>query len=247
MLEDILQTFQELQLDRENLLTSNRGLAEVSLTQRPHLDSGKLQLSHKYQELSNLATSCWEKQSRLGEIHRWILRCLGELKLPMMHCNTELLEKFMDGLLPLDDFLDSFQRSRRSCHVRRAQAEKLQELSRRNEEKPDCEAPHRPNGLPLPRARPLRARPTGPAQSLPGALRPDSGHPGAALPPSVSARPGPRAAALPPTMGLRLIGQLPGGWASGRPVRVQQLYRPSPPTPSRPVDKRVSLPQGDPA
>lgn len=50
------------------LLTSNRSLAEESLARRPRLCNGKLQLADKYQELSNLATTCWEKQSRLGEL-----------------------------------------------------------------------------------------------------------------------------------------------------------------------------------
>lgn len=59
--------FQELQVERETLLTSNRGLAEESLARRPRLNNGKLQLAEKYSELSNLATSCWEKRSQIGE------------------------------------------------------------------------------------------------------------------------------------------------------------------------------------
>lgn len=54
-------------MDRETLLTSNRSLAEESLARRPRLNNGKLQLAEKYRELSNLATTCWEKQSQLGE------------------------------------------------------------------------------------------------------------------------------------------------------------------------------------
>lgn len=49
------------------MLASNRSLAEESLTRRPRLYNGKIQLAEKYQELSNLATTCWEKQSQLGE------------------------------------------------------------------------------------------------------------------------------------------------------------------------------------
>ncbi|MEQ2182386.1 hypothetical protein GOODEAATRI_021816 [Goodea atripinnis] len=60
------EKFQELQVDREMLLTSNRSLAEESLAQRPCLNNGKLQLAEKYKELSNLITTCWEKQSQLG-------------------------------------------------------------------------------------------------------------------------------------------------------------------------------------
>eukprot|EP00064_Thunnus_orientalis_P011273 superscaffoldBa00001612_g11303 len=59
------EKFQDLQVDREMLLTSNRSLAEESLARRPRLNNGKLQLAEKYRELSNLATTCWEKQSQL--------------------------------------------------------------------------------------------------------------------------------------------------------------------------------------
>lgn len=59
--------FQELQVDRETLLTSNRSVAEESLARRPRLNNGKLQLAEKYRELSNLVTTCWEKQSQLGK------------------------------------------------------------------------------------------------------------------------------------------------------------------------------------
>lgn len=60
--------FQELQLERDTLLTTNRSLAEESLARRPRLCNGKLQLAEKYRALSNLATTCWEKQSQLGEL-----------------------------------------------------------------------------------------------------------------------------------------------------------------------------------
>lgn len=59
---------QELQVDRETQLTCNRSLAEESLAQQPRLNNGKLQLADKYRELSNLTKTCWEKQSRLGEL-----------------------------------------------------------------------------------------------------------------------------------------------------------------------------------
>ncbi|MED6287570.1 hypothetical protein CHARACLAT_017719 [Characodon lateralis] len=64
------EKFQELQVDREMLLTSNRSLAEESLAQRPCLNNGKLQLAEKYKELSNLITTCWEKQSQLVQVCR---------------------------------------------------------------------------------------------------------------------------------------------------------------------------------
>ncbi|KAK1882331.1 Vacuolar protein sorting-associated protein 37D [Dissostichus eleginoides] len=62
--------FQDLQVDREMLLSTNRSVAEESLARQPQLNNGKLQLAEKYRELSNLATTCWEKQSQLGEFEK---------------------------------------------------------------------------------------------------------------------------------------------------------------------------------
>ncbi|CAB1415518.1 unnamed protein product [Pleuronectes platessa] len=79
------ETFQDLQVDRETLLTSNRSLAEESLARRPRLNNGKLQLAEKYRELSSLATTCWEKQSQLvhsrGKIHIRASECQRETSL----------------------------------------------------------------------------------------------------------------------------------------------------------------------
>lgn len=177
----------------------------------------------------------------------------------------ELLEKFMEGNLSLDEFLDSFQGSRKTYHVRRAQAEKMQEAaqtkiqhskSRRAQEnqvpevKRDSEQPQepqRPNGF-LPQG-PLRVfqvrygltpailvphYPVSPPASAPSynsntaapdpqpgqthILSPSNPLPGHGQP-----------------VGLRVIGQLPGGWpANGRPVRLQQLYRPNSQQPEPP-------------
>lgn len=59
---------QEVQAEREKVLTSNRSLAEDSLARRPRLCSAKFQLAQKYTQLARLAAACWEKQSQLGEL-----------------------------------------------------------------------------------------------------------------------------------------------------------------------------------
>uniref|UniRef100_A0A3P8SV07 VPS37D subunit of ESCRT-I n=1 Tax=Amphiprion percula TaxID=161767 RepID=A0A3P8SV07_AMPPE len=192
------EKFQELQVDRETLLTTNRSVAEESLARRPRLNNGKLQLAEKYRELSNLATTCWEKQrvclnDSLQSDPPLCVILPADAGLFVCPASQELLEKFMEGNVSLDEFLDSFQSSRKTYHIRRAQAEKMQELAqakkqlgktKRSEEskvpevKKDSELPQEPQ---------------------------------------------------------RVIGQLSGGWpANGRPVRVQQLYRPNPQQPEPP-------------
>ncbi|CAN9501045.1 unnamed protein product [Ophioblennius macclurei] len=263
--------FQDLQLDRQALLTSNRTLAEGSLAHRPRLCNGKLQLADKYRELSNLATACWEKQSQLDSgVQKQSLQTaqnlLQEEVARAEEHSEDLLEKFMEGGVGLDHFLDSFQTSRKTYHVRRAQAEKLQEMAQARkqagksrrveveeeeeggggsgvpEDKKDCEAapePVRPNGFvtqgPL-RVFQVRYGLT-PAILLPHyPVSPPASAPAHHSPaPSPEPHLGQILGAGSPhgqPVGLRVIGQLSGGWpANGRPVRVQQLYRPQQPEP----------------
>ncbi|XP_061558821.1 vacuolar protein sorting-associated protein 37B [Phycodurus eques] len=261
------EKFQELQVDREMMLASNRSVAEDSLARQPRLDNGRLQLAEKYRELSNLATMCWEKQSQLGtRVQKHSLQSaqnlLQEEVARAEENSEELLDKFMEGNVRLEDFLDSFQSSRKTYHIRRAQVEKMQDLSKRHtskvggggedaigkipeEVKADSERlpdPPRPNGYlaqgPL---RVFQVRygltpaillphyPVSPTASAPAhraRTPPPEPHPqGHVLGPSAPLHP----------VGLRVIGQLPGGWpANGRPVRLQQLYRPNPQHPQPP-------------
>uniref|UniRef100_A0A8C7WPK6 VPS37 C-terminal domain-containing protein n=1 Tax=Oryzias sinensis TaxID=183150 RepID=A0A8C7WPK6_9TELE len=110
--------------------------------------------------------------------------------------------KFMEGNVGLDEFLDSFQSSRKTYHIRRAQVEKMQEATRARKQPspPSSSSPAEPQAG--------QTHILGPGNPLPGHGQP---------------------------VGLRVIGQLPGGWrANGRPVRVQQLYRPNPQQPEPP-------------
>lgn len=147
----------------------------------------------------------------------------------------------MAGGVSLEGFLESFQSTRKVYHIRRAQAEKLQELCRSqcklrnlNEAKNEPSKLHHkppPNGLAAqgpPRVFQLRYGLT-PAIILPRVPLTSNAAPAhlACLPPldkqlsqaqANAHRPGPGQ-----PVGLRVIGQLPG-W-SARPVRLQQLCR----------------------
>ncbi|XP_061106173.1 vacuolar protein sorting-associated protein 37D [Conger conger] len=246
------EKFQDLQVDRETLLTSNRSLAEESLARRPRLQNGKLQLAEKYKELERLNAACREKQSQLEantEKHspQTAQNLLQEEVARAEEESEDLLERFMEGQVPLEGFLESFQTSRRVYHIRRAQAEKIQEFNRpeRNllrkhkkaeEEKKAEQQEARPNGFVAqgpPRVFQLRYGLT------PAIILPHYPHPSAPAPPHGASLPpldphmgqahalGPSAPLSGPgqPVGLRVIGQLPG-WPT-RPMRLQQLYRPN--------------------
>ncbi|KAK5887308.1 hypothetical protein CesoFtcFv8_015918 [Champsocephalus esox] len=268
------EKFQDLQVDREMLLSTNRNVAEESLARQPQLNNGKLQLAEKYRDLSKLATTCWEKQSQLGTRGQKLSlqsaqNLLQEEVDREEEQSEELLEKFMEGNVGLDEFLDSFQSSRKTYHIRRAQAEKMQEVGRKKslkltkpaedkikiqevrkeEVRKDSEHlqdPQRPNGFVA--QGPLRVfqvrygltpaillphypvSPPASAPCFPSSNPPPEPQLGQILSPSsvMSGHHG-------QPVGLRVIGQLPGGWpANGRPVRLQQLYRPPPQQPEPP-------------
>ncbi|XP_054481999.1 vacuolar protein sorting-associated protein 37D isoform X2 [Anoplopoma fimbria] len=258
----------ELQVDRETLQATNRSLAEDSLARQPRLCNGRLQLAEKYRELSNLATTCWEKQSRLEarggkQSLQTAQNLLQEEVARAEEHSEELLEKFMEGNVSLDEFLDSFQSSRKTYHVRRAQAEKMQDAARAKrqpskakttaeesrEVRKDSEKtqePQRPNGFVA--QGPLRVFQVRYGLT-PAILLPHYPVSPASAPSHQSSTPPPephlgQTHILSPSnplpghgqpVGLRVIGQLPGGWpAHGRPLRVQQLYRPNPQQPEPP-------------
>lgn len=58
---------QELQLEREMALAANRSLAEQNLKFQEPLETGRSDLSRKYEELRELAERCKEQKAKLGE------------------------------------------------------------------------------------------------------------------------------------------------------------------------------------
>lgn len=58
---------QELQLEREMALAANRSLAEQNLKFQVPLETGRSELSSKYEELQNLTERCKEQKAKLGE------------------------------------------------------------------------------------------------------------------------------------------------------------------------------------
>ncbi|EHB08289.1 Vacuolar protein sorting-associated protein 37D [Heterocephalus glaber] len=130
--------FQGLQLEREACLASNYALAKENLALRPRLEMGRAALAIKYQELREVAENCADKLQRLEDtMHRWSPHCaLGWLQAELEEAEQEAeehMEQLLLGEQSLEAFLPAFQRGRALAHLRRTQAEKLQELLRRRE------------------------------------------------------------------------------------------------------------------
>nr|XP_033776300.1 vacuolar protein sorting-associated protein 37C [Geotrypetes seraphini]XP_033776301.1 vacuolar protein sorting-associated protein 37C [Geotrypetes seraphini]XP_033776302.1 vacuolar protein sorting-associated protein 37C [Geotrypetes seraphini]XP_033776303.1 vacuolar protein sorting-associated protein 37C [Geotrypetes seraphini]XP_033776304.1 vacuolar protein sorting-associated protein 37C [Geotrypetes seraphini] len=144
---------QSLQLEKEMALATNRSLAEQNLEFKPRLDSGRVILSEKYQQLYDLLSQFKGKRSKLETL-------LGPLRpesiLSYMQregSKTEeesdaLAENFLEGSVPLETFLDDFASHRRLSYLRRVKVEKLQELLRRQEVPTSQQEPPKDSSFP---------------------------------------------------------------------------------------------------
>ncbi|XP_037016966.2 vacuolar protein sorting-associated protein 37B isoform X1 [Artibeus jamaicensis] len=243
-----MEETQNIQLSKEMTLASNRSLAEGNLLFQPRLDALKAGLTQKYQELRVLFEAYQLKKTKLdsqpSSASLETLLALLQAEGAKIEEDTEnMAEKFLDGELPLDAFIDVYQSQRKLAHVRRVKIEKLQEMVLRRPRLPPAPAP-----LLLPRA----AEPA-PASPLPCPAPEASGAPSVMprrIPPPVpagrlatpftaamgsaqaSAYPGPLCPPLPPRVGLPLQQGFSAQFVSPFPPPLPQ--RPPPRLPHQP-------------
>ncbi|NWR67255.1 VP37C protein, partial [Bucorvus abyssinicus] len=129
---------QELQLEREMALAANRSLAEQNLKFQAPLETGRADLSSKYEELQRLTERCKEQKARLEKFsaatHPQTLLDLLQVESQKIEEESETMaEKFLEGEVPLETFLEQFAGMRKLSHLRRVRVEKLQEILRKAE------------------------------------------------------------------------------------------------------------------
>nr|XP_023394959.1 vacuolar protein sorting-associated protein 37B [Loxodonta africana] len=127
-------------------LTSNRSLAEGNLLYQPRLDSLKASLTQKYQELQVLFEAYQIKKTKLDKQSNnaslETLLALLQAEGAKIEEDTEnMAEKFLDGELSLDSFIDVYQSKRKLAHMRRVKIEKLQEMVLKGQKLPQAPAP----------------------------------------------------------------------------------------------------------
>ncbi|ELR49808.1 Vacuolar protein sorting-associated protein 37B, partial [Bos mutus] len=137
---------QNVQLNKEMTLASNRSLAEGNLLYQPQLDSRKARLTQKYQELQVLFEAYQIKKTKLDKqsssASLETLLALLQAEGAKIEEDTEnMAEKFLDGELPLDSFIDVYQSKRKLAHMRRVKIEKLQEMVLKGQRLPQVPAP----------------------------------------------------------------------------------------------------------
>lgn len=127
------QELQSLQLEKEMYLALNRRLAEQNLTFQPRLDTGRLLLQEKYEALGQAAAQYKQQKAKLDSFAatvdpKLILPTLQDQLRIIEEESDEMAEKFLEGLITLESFLEDFSSKRRLSHQRRVRVEKLQEL-----------------------------------------------------------------------------------------------------------------------
>ncbi|XP_073902723.1 vacuolar protein sorting-associated protein 37C isoform X2 [Castor canadensis] len=127
---------QDLQLEREMALATNRSLAEQNLEFQGPLEISRSNLSDKYQELRKLVERCQEQKAKLEKFSSALQpgTLLDLLQIEGMKIEEEseaMAEKFLEGEVPLETFLEAFSSMRTLSHLRRVRVEKLQDVVRR--------------------------------------------------------------------------------------------------------------------
>ncbi|XP_035492950.1 vacuolar protein sorting-associated protein 37C [Scophthalmus maximus] len=130
---------QNIQLEREMALASNRSLAEQNLDMKPRLESQKEVLVERYSQLEavgeNYRQHCSLRDGMVGQVSPEAMFSRLQTEGGKTEAESEVLaDEFLEGSLPLDSFLDRFLSLRSLAHRRRVRIEKLQEILRQRSE-----------------------------------------------------------------------------------------------------------------
>ncbi|KAK5866692.1 hypothetical protein PBY51_020861 [Eleginops maclovinus] len=126
---------QNIQLEREMALASNRSLAEQNLDMKPRVESEKEVLVERYSQLEAIRETyrqhCSLRDGMVGQVSPEALFSRLQTEGSKSEAESEALaDEFLEGSLPLDCFLDRFLSLRSLAHKRRVRIEKLQEILR---------------------------------------------------------------------------------------------------------------------
>ncbi|XP_069768886.1 vacuolar protein sorting-associated protein 37B-like [Narcine bancroftii] len=125
---------QNLQLEREMCLATNRRAAETNLSLKPRLEGGKGQLLARYQKLKEIHERVTGKRAALemclanADPEKLISVLEGDVA-KVEEESEELTEAFLSGQTVLDMFLGRFAELRRCAHTRRIALEKLRAIA----------------------------------------------------------------------------------------------------------------------
>ncbi|XP_060709422.1 vacuolar protein sorting-associated protein 37C-like [Hemiscyllium ocellatum] len=140
---------QNLQLEQEMSLATNRSLAENNLQFKPRLEGGKSLLQEKYTKLQRLYQTVQKQQQQLERFSKaantdLLLSTLQAEGAKVEEESEELAERFLEGHFALEVFLEQYNEQRKLAHLRRVRIEKLQEILSQARAAPAQPSPQRP-------------------------------------------------------------------------------------------------------
>lgn len=137
-LNDIISDNEEVKkvnVQREMLMASNRSLAEYNLQQQPILESRKHQLYEAHQNKAAIQEVFEKNKQKLEALSS---QYSPDTTLALLQTSTaqaeeeaeKIADKFLDGEINAEDFIQTFQSQKTVHSLRKIKTEKLSELLR---------------------------------------------------------------------------------------------------------------------
>uniref|UniRef100_T1ITX4 VPS37 C-terminal domain-containing protein n=1 Tax=Strigamia maritima TaxID=126957 RepID=T1ITX4_STRMM len=136
-----LPQIRNVDMEKEMLMASNKSLAEFNLSREPRLRQARQRLIESYQKASEDFSEVETKKQQLDELSRRIsldttLAILQTSAAQIEEETETVAEKFLEGSVDVDGFLDEFLPQRKVAHLRRIKVDKLTELLHRSQTRP---------------------------------------------------------------------------------------------------------------
>lgn len=124
-----------IQVQRETLMASNRSLAEYNLSQQPILEAKKNALFEAHRNKAVIQEMYEEYRKKLDALSSQYSpdTTLALLQTSAAQAEEEaekIADKFLDGEINVEDFIQSFQSQKAIHNLRKIKSEKLTELLR---------------------------------------------------------------------------------------------------------------------
>ncbi|XP_797017.2 vacuolar protein sorting-associated protein 37B isoform X2 [Strongylocentrotus purpuratus] len=153
-------------VDKEMAMAENRSLADHNLSRETRLREGRNQLGRLHEEAKSIRDVYDVDRRRLESLNENFSLDAAKVMLETSATKTEeeseeIAEEFLNGNLPISDFVEQFMQRRMMAHVRRIKSDKMQELLR----KPSY--PALPQNVDIPMTTPMGYTPM-PARPAPG-------------------------------------------------------------------------------
>ncbi|KAK2558169.1 Vacuolar protein sorting-associated protein 37B [Acropora cervicornis] len=122
-------------IHHDTVMASNRSLAEYNLSQQPVLERKKQMLIEAYQNKTLIQVEFDKNQQTLETLSS---QYSPDTTLALLQASAQQAEdeaektadKFMDGEINVDEFIQTFQSQKTTHHLRKIKSEKLSELLR---------------------------------------------------------------------------------------------------------------------